>query len=604
MALTSVSSSMSHALPGGAQPDVRTEGAAEQDEGTRRERWTALLVLVLAAYVIFGSLGARSLENKDITRTAEIARETVETGRWLAPTRENEIETEKPPLYIWLVAGLAKVTGNVGAVETRLPAAAGSFLTVLAVFVWVRSRHGVPAATLAAAFLAAGQIFVELARVSRVDSFFAFLLAASVLLSHEAERRRLSARLAFSAASGVALAGAMLTKSPLLAMVLHLASIGGYYLVDLALTRPWRDLREAAPLAVLRRYLGPPASVPPVLACVLFACWFIPFKGSLTPAEWDSVVRQFIFENTDRAVTGSDKPQPFWYYVPALLGRAFPGSVLAFLYVRHKDAGDRALHRFATCWWLFPLLVLSIATGKQPRYILPCLPGIAIAGALNWRALASSESPWVARVERGLAWFVFAVTAVGAAGLPIGMALRVPEVLGDACWLAVVSFATAALAYRVATRPGASPGLTASALAPLLLAIFVGQAAWNVVIQPSSLVEKNRVVVKHLANVLPADLRLENLVLFQLTDKKTGESRLRKTRILLSIYRNEPLPRVAASPAELLAELTARGDRRALVDARAWADLAPIASALAVEHDWHLPVEKGDDHFRLVRRAR
>jgi 4-amino-4-deoxy-L-arabinose transferase-like glycosyltransferase len=561
------------------------------------ERSIAALVLVLAGYLVFAGLGARSLENRDITRTAEIARETLEQGRWLAPTREGELEIEKPPLYIWLTAGLGKVTGKVGALESRLPAAAASYLSVLLVFFWLLPKRGTTVAAVAAAFLAVGQVFLELARISRVDSVFAFLLAVSVLASYEAEKKPLGRNLYLSAVSGVALAGAMLAKSPLLALVLHLASVGGFYIADLAVERPWQRLREPAPLTILRRFLAPAASLPPILACGLFAVWFVPFRASLTPAEWTAVWNQFLYENTDRAVSGSDKPQPFWFYVPGVLFRAAPGSIFALLFWRQDDK-TRPLARFAQSWWFFPFLVLSIASGKQGRYILPCLPGLAVAGALGWERFAASEDPRVRGTERLLAVILAGAGGLAALALPIASAVALPEVLGDACWLALVCAVVSFLALVAAKQRGL--------LAPLLLAVFVGEAAWNVVLLPSSSIERPRAVVKTLAAELPADLKLEDLVVFQIPKQgNEGETRQRRLRILLSLYRDDrALPLVATTPEQLLEELGRSPRRRALVDAANWPGLAAISSELAVEHEWPLSADRPDERFRLVRRAR
>ncbi|MEZ0229218.1 MAG: phospholipid carrier-dependent glycosyltransferase, partial [Planctomycetota bacterium] len=455
------------------------------------------------------------------------------------------------------------------------------------------------AGTLGAAFLGIGQVFLELARFSRVDSFFAFLLALSAILAHEAERPRgLGRSLGLSALSGVALAGAMLTKSPLLAIVLHVASIGGYYIVDLVKERPWERLREPAPLTILRRFVAPPASVPPILACALFACWLVPFKASLTPAEWDAVWNQFCFENTERAVTGSDKPHPFWFYVPQLLLRAAPGSLFAFILVRHEDPEVRSTHRFAQCWWVFPFIVLSIATGKNARYLLPCLPGIAVAAALNWCALTASSERVAVLIDRGVAWIALVFAVIGAATAPVAVALLAPEVLGDTCCLAILGAGTAAFSWRATRGRGG--------VWPLLLAFFTIEAMWNVVLLPSPPFEKPRTLVKHLAKALPDDVKLNELVYYvPPTQIAKGESRQRRTRTLLSIYRDEPdLPLLALSQEELFRELSVSERRRGLLDGPAWDSLAPVASSLVVDRVLSVPLSRGEERYRLVRRAR
>ncbi|MBI3723261.1 phospholipid carrier-dependent glycosyltransferase, partial [bacterium] len=342
------------------------------------EKAAAALVLLLSCVVLIGALGGRSLENKDITRTAEI----------------------------------------------------GSLASVFLVFAWTTHRRGIATGTAAAGFLATGQLFLEIGRQSRVDSLFAFFLAASVVLAHEAERGKLARSLGLGVASGVALGLAALTKTPL-AIALHMSVVGAWAALDTALERPWRA-RPGSPAAfeyakrLALRLLGPGVWLPPIVAGLVYGAWFLPFWRSLTESEQAEWWHQFRYENTDRIKGESDKPKPFYFYVPRLLVQCAPGSLLAlalphavFLRVRRDEAKDETrFSAFASVWWIVPFLTFSIARGKDVRYLLPCLPGLAVAAGEAWRIVEESaqrgaRGAHVLRRFTARAAFVFCASAVG-----------------------------------------------------------------------------------------------------------------------------------------------------------------------------------------------
>src|SRR5581483_5150320 len=156
---------------------------------------------------------------------------------------------------------------------------------------------------------------------------------------------------------------------------------------------------------------------------------------------------------------------------------------------------------------------LSIASGKEGRYILPCLPGLAVAGALNWRAIASRDAAWFRAFEQALGWLLCALGAVAAVALPVAAAWKLSEVLGDACWMAALCVVIAILGWRAARDGGALPAL--------LLAFFVGEASFNVIVLPAPSVEGPRLVVKRLEDALPRGLDMKDLVLFQVPKQGT-----------------------------------------------------------------------------------
>ena len=73
-------------------------------------------------------------------------------------------------------------------------------------------------------------------------------------------------------------------------------------------------------------------------------------------------------------------PQPFWFFIPCILGGAFPWTFLfpaaisGLRGTRFKDP----LFRYAICWLLLPFMLFSTSSGKLITYILPCFPPLTI----------------------------------------------------------------------------------------------------------------------------------------------------------------------------------------------------------------------------------
>src|SRR5262245_66592768 len=116
---------------------------------------SALLILAVSAslYLLFiHGLGKRDLWNSHEARAAMNARSVLD-GDWLLPTlHDGTPELQKPPLYYWMVAGAAALTGEVDAWTVRLPSAVSAVLC-LAVVIWFghelgRTREGLLAAVL------------------------------------------------------------------------------------------------------------------------------------------------------------------------------------------------------------------------------------------------------------------------------------------------------------------------------------------------------------------------------------------------------------------------------------------------------------------------
>src|SRR5439155_6426090 len=87
---------------------------------------SALGLIVLAFFLFFYRLGERDLWSSHEGRAAQDAETILEDGNWGLPRLFDRkyVDLQKPPLYYWLVAGIAWVRGQpVDAWAVRLPSA-------------------------------------------------------------------------------------------------------------------------------------------------------------------------------------------------------------------------------------------------------------------------------------------------------------------------------------------------------------------------------------------------------------------------------------------------------------------------------------------------
>ncbi len=347
--------------------------------------------VVLCYYFLFlHGLGNRDLWNSHEARAAMNASAILE-GDWLLPhLHDGSPELQKPPLYYWLVALTATLTGEVNAWSVRLPAALAGMLCVSAVAGWGwwigRAREGVIAALL----LATATHFTWLARVGRIDIPLTLTTTIALLCFHAATRRRLLLPGAY-----VALAFAILLKGPI-GPVLVAAALGTFLLVEGRLPAPWR-LRNWGRL--LHEY-GVWWGVPLMLALAL--PWYL-LADAASDGELTRVF--FWYHNVERGLGGAQlRGHPWWLYGPRFFADFAPWSLLLpvcvlWFFRRGRWRQDRDA-RFGLAWLVGMTLLLSCARYKRADYLVPAYPGAALFlgcvivrwwKMLDWRATRVSD---------------------------------------------------------------------------------------------------------------------------------------------------------------------------------------------------------------------
>ena len=337
-----------------------------------------LALIGLCALTFFVGLGRPPITDSDEAFYAESAREMVESGDWITPHFNYVPRFEKPILYYWLAAGAYLVAG-VGEASARFPSALAGLGLTLLTFAGARRWFNAPTGVLAGVITATSFGYVMMSRQALPDLPLAFLStltawAALVAWLDDPPGARGRARssgerrwwLVVAAAAG---AGAFLIKGPVgiaVPALIVLPLLGG---------EAWSG-RSAW------RLRGSDVAIALLVFLVLATPWFL----SMTLVHGVGYLdRFFIEENLERfATTRYNDPRPLWYYLPIVVGGMLPWSPFMMLWLPAIGRFVRRQRRISTTeirliWWaLAPLLLFTVSTGKQPRYILPVLPPLAI----------------------------------------------------------------------------------------------------------------------------------------------------------------------------------------------------------------------------------
>ena len=355
------------------------------------------LILTIVLYVLLYvlPLGVRPLVVPDESRYAEIPREMIASGDWIVPRLNGLRYFEKPPLGYWVTAICMQLWGETRSAVRLPPAVAAGFnALVLAWFVFKPTQNKMLTFLSAAVLLTSVEVFA-LGIYNVLDSLFAALVTASFVLFYFAFAAQGRAqRIAWLAFFGIALGLAFLAKG-FLAFALPAIVIAPFLIIErrwkAMLTWPWLPLAIAASvilpwgLAIHRREPD-------------FWRYFV----------WVEHIQRFASrENAQHA-------EPFWYYIPVLLGGFLPWSFLLPAAWRGLRAAQRwpSWLRFAGLAFLAPFLFFSLSRGKIGTYILPCFPWLAVCVATGLNQVDSPQARIWVKSSIGLSALVaFALAA-------------------------------------------------------------------------------------------------------------------------------------------------------------------------------------------------
>ena len=375
---------------------------------------------ILAAILYLPGLGRPALWEPDEGRYAEIAREMVISGDYVTPRDDFELYFEKPPLVYWAEAAAIQIFG-VNEFAVRLPAALFSIGQVVVTAALAEAMLGAAAGFFAALVLALSPLFFGFARFATLDPALAFFLAAALGAFYAAARGDSFSRgparrwLLISAAM---LALGTLAKGPIALL------LGG------AIALAW--------MAIERR-LRQVAQMPLVWCLVIYAAIVVPWFV-LVEARNPGFVHFFIVhEHLERYVASSEHGWGPWFFIPIVIGGAWPWIFFVPLGWSAMRAGDglsesakdpsgrRAAARFLAIWFVVIFVFFSIPRSKLGSYILPALVPLAIVAGYGLARVSALDG---LRRRRLLA--VIAIANLALAAVPLVFFELVPAPINPA----------------------------------------------------------------------------------------------------------------------------------------------------------------------------
>jgi 4-amino-4-deoxy-L-arabinose transferase-like glycosyltransferase len=489
-----------------------------------------LTLVLLSSLTFFLGLGRQAITDSDEAFYAESAREMVESGDWVTPHFNYADRWQKPVLYYWLTAATYLIAAPTEAAARWWSALSGLGLVLLT---WAAARRvtgRVDAAWLAGAITATCYGCFAMARLALPDLPLAFLITLTIWTALE-QRWTLA-----GAATGLG----FLMKGPIALVVPALVLLPVW----------WREHR--------RLPIPPRAFAGALLA---FALLGLPWYGLMTARHGAAYLDSFFLgDNFERFATDRfNEPRPVWFYLPILLGGLLPWS--AYLLVvpyRSALAVMRRVRSLTTDEWRLllwagmPLLFFTISVGKQPRYILPVLPPLAI---LLGRAVARRVREPEAAGRAALAAATWA-TAVLLAALAVLLFRARPLFITAYPWLSAAGIAAiggTALVFAwlaTARRWHQLAPLGAACAAVVLLGVQFGALAG---VRPETVDEMAALVAQHRTAGEPMgayQVLVRNLVFYtrfrqvELFDESAALDFLKRPERVLLVVRAADLPRL------------------------------------------------------------
>ncbi|PYJ26881.1 MAG: hypothetical protein DME89_11080 [Verrucomicrobia bacterium] len=341
----------------------------------RRTFW--LIAAVIVVLFAIGNLPWQ-LDDYDQAKQAFTSFQMLNEGRWLYQQTPHQHVATKPPLVGWISAALFIVTRSWD-LAWRLPSLVAAVALALLLFRSAESAYGLTAGLIALGAFGLNLLTPRLATLVRTDMLLALVIFAIGLLIWKKIRDETGWRLRDRFYLFGLLTIAMLIKGPIvyafllpgIALFQWRGRVGALRRPDSAARRPYQSAW--------------PGWWPWIASLALFILWVI---GGivLQPGFFDEVVmREFVARFGETI----HRPQPLYFYLPHLLHKFAPWSLLllaiAFVDLSSRNWRPRsAFHEMSPevfwllCWSLGGLIVMSLIPSKRVDRIFPVIPPLCL----------------------------------------------------------------------------------------------------------------------------------------------------------------------------------------------------------------------------------
>ena len=346
----------------------------------RRTFW--LIAAVIVVLFAIGNLPWQ-LDDYDQAKQGFTSFQMINEGRWLYQQTPHQHVATKPPLAGWISAALFIVTRSWD-LAWRLPSLVAAVALALLLFRAAESAYGLTAGLSALGAFGLNLLTPRLATLVRTDMPLALVIFAIGLLIWKKIRDETGWRPRDRFYVFGLLTIAMLIKGPI---------VYAFLLPGIGIFECWRRRRAAVAgggdsgRAHNARTLQSawPGWWPWIASLALFLLWVI---GGivLQPGFFDEVVMREFMARFGETI---HRPQPLYFYLPHLLHKFAPWSLLllaiAFVDLSSRNWRLRSAFRemspevfWLLCWSLGGLIVMSLIPSKRVDRIFPVIPPLCL----------------------------------------------------------------------------------------------------------------------------------------------------------------------------------------------------------------------------------
>ena len=338
----------------------------------------SFILILLSAVLYLFRLGSFSLYDAAETTYGEFVKNMLRSGDWLTLHYNGAVIFDKPPLYYWLAALIAKLIGfNEWAM--RLPAAISGVLTVVTTYLLGKKFYNERTGCLAGLIAMTAFQFLVQSRIAELDIVLTLFMTLAIYLFYlgytTGERK-------FYLWSYVPMALAVLIKG-LLGVALPVCAVFLFLLFK-------KELRKAKEFHIL----------PGILIIFLIGLpWYIAEYIIHGKVFLEFALGFLFLSRFQGAVSGHTGPW-YYYFFALILGFAPWSQFLPVglwqtwrrLTPRDPRPVTRDPELLTLCFILPAFIVFSIAKTKIPNYVLPLYPFLAIMVAAMWDRLFSQPA--------------------------------------------------------------------------------------------------------------------------------------------------------------------------------------------------------------------
>ncbi len=316
------------------------------------------IVLLPILFIVLRVSAPVDLDNHQTKQLSPIM-DILHGGKLAYQRDANGILATKPPLYNWLAAGFCTIFDTREPWALKLPALLSGIGLICVLYAFARKMFDPTIAFWTVVATVSAHHISKLIWYIRVDMLMTLLLYLAIYLVYSAPMTRRRAALV-----GFVLALSAYAKGPVapLFFLLWLP----LWAWDQGLLRRWRN------------------GIPYVLiASGIVAVLVIPWVAFIITMP--QFVDKVIMTEIGSRFSGENLPDsPVWAYLPGLVGRILPWSLIAIAALilgRHRPEWRRL--RFLALWVLVYVAFLSLFPSRRGDRLLPVYPPIFMMGAVG-----------------------------------------------------------------------------------------------------------------------------------------------------------------------------------------------------------------------------